>query len=107
MKGGIAAFVAAASRVISEHGGTLPGSISLLITGDEEGPAVHGTTRVLDWMEALGEIPDSCVDDAPTNTSALGAIINISRHGRRIGRAAFGEHVCRYVLHMAVARSLK
>src|SRR3546814_2542637 len=52
MKGGIAAFVAAASRVISEHGGTLPGSISLLITGDEEGPAVNGTTRVLDWMEA-------------------------------------------------------
>src|SRR3546814_16405944 len=86
MKGGIAAFVAAASRVISEHGGTLPGSISLLITGDEEGPAVNGTSRVLDWMAALGEIPDACVVGEPTNPSALADMMKIGRRASLTGR---------------------
>jgi len=86
MKGGIAAFVAAAARVIAERGGILPGSISLLITGDEEGPAVNGTTRVLDWMEANGEIPDACVVGEPTNPSALGDMMKIGRRGSLTGR---------------------
>lgn len=86
MKGGIAAFVAAAARVIAEHDGAPPGSISLLITGDEEGPAVNGTTRVLDWMEARGEIPDACVVGEPTNPAALGDMMKIGRRGSMTGR---------------------
>ncbi|MEQ8394258.1 succinyl-diaminopimelate desuccinylase [Thalassobaculum sp.] len=85
MKGGIAAFVAAAARVIGEHGGNPPGSISLLITGDEEGPAVNGTTKVLDWMEAAGEIPDACVVGEPTNPNALGDMMKIGRRGSLTG----------------------
>ena len=86
MKGGIAAFVAAAARVIGERGGALPGSISLLITGDEEGPAVNGTTKVLDWMEAEGEIPDACVVGEPTNPATLGDMMKIGRRGSLTGR---------------------
>lgn len=85
MKGGIAAFVAAAARVIAEHDGDIPGSISLLITGDEEGPAVNGTTKVLDWMQAEGEVPDACVVGEPTNPDALGDMIKIGRRGSLTG----------------------
>ena len=77
MKGGIAAFVAAAAT----HAPQLKGSISLLITGDEEGPATDGTVRVLDWMQANGEIPDFCLVGEPTNPQALGDVIKIGRRG--------------------------
>ena len=77
MKGGIAAFVAAAAT----HAPVLQGSISLLITGDEEGPATDGTVRVLDWMQANGEIPDFCLVGEPTNPQSLGDIIKIGRRG--------------------------
>ena len=77
MKGGIAAFVAAAAT----HAPVLKGSISLLITGDEEGPATDGTVRVLDWMQANGEIPDFCLVGEPTNPQSLGDIIKIGRRG--------------------------
>ncbi|MDE2006674.1 MAG: succinyl-diaminopimelate desuccinylase [Rhodospirillales bacterium] len=76
MKGAIAAFVAA----IAAHDATR-GSISLLITGDEEGPATDGTTRVLDWMEHHGERPDFCVVGEPTCRAALGDVIKIGRRG--------------------------
>ena len=75
MKGGIAAFVAATAT----H--ALKGSISLLITGDEEGPAKDGTVRVLDWMQAEGEIPDFCLVGEPTNPQSLGDAIKIGRRG--------------------------
>ena len=75
MKGAIAAFVAAAA----DHGGT--GSISLLITGDEEGPATDGTVRVLDWMAAHGHVPDFCLVGEPTNPERLGEVIKIGRRG--------------------------
>jgi succinyl-diaminopimelate desuccinylase len=52
MKGAIAAFVAAAARFIAQRNGELPGTISLLITGDEEGPAINGTKPVLEWLRA-------------------------------------------------------
>ncbi len=77
MKGGIAAFVAAAAT----HAPQLKGSISLLITGDEEGPATDGTVRVLDWMQANGQIPDFCLVGEPTNPQALGDVIKIGRRG--------------------------
>ena len=76
MKGAIAAFVAAAA----DHGPPR-GSISLLITGDEEGPATDGTVRVLEWMEAHGHIPDLCVVGEPTNPAQLGDVVKIGRRG--------------------------
>ncbi len=76
MKGAIAAFVAA----VADHRQG-PGSISLLITGDEEGPATDGTTRVLDWMEAHDERPDFCLVGEPTCRAALGDVVKIGRRG--------------------------
>jgi succinyl-diaminopimelate desuccinylase len=79
MKGAIAAFVAAVAEVTA--GGPLDGSLSLLITGDEEGPAINGTVKVLDWMAARGERPDACLVGEPTNPTALGEMIKIGRRG--------------------------
>lgn len=79
MKGAIAAFVAAVESVLAE--GEPAGSISLLITGDEEGPALDGTVRVLEWLAARGEIPDFCLVGEPTNPTALGDVIKIGRRG--------------------------
>ncbi len=79
MKGAIAAFVAACAGHLA--GGGKRGSISLLITGDEEGPAVDGTVRVLEWMERHGEIPDLCLVGEPTNPTRLGEVIKIGRRG--------------------------
>ena len=76
MKGGIAAFVAAAARC-----GSLPGSVSLLITGDEEGVATDGTVRVLEWMEANAQVPDFCLVGEPTCVERLGDMIKIGRRG--------------------------
>ena len=75
MKGAIAAFVAAAA----DH--PAQGSVSLLITGDEEGPATDGTVRVLDWMEANRHIPDLCLVGEPTNPARLGEVIKVGRRG--------------------------
>ncbi len=79
MKGAIAAFAAAVARQL--RAGPLRGSISLLITGDEEGPAVDGTVRVLEWMRANGQIPDFCVVGEPTCPHRLGETIKIGRRG--------------------------
>ncbi len=76
MKGAIACFVAA---VAGCQGG--PGSVSLLITGDEEGPATDGTVRVLEWMQANRQIPDFCLVGEPTNPERLGETIKIGRRG--------------------------
>ena len=83
MKSAIGAFVEAASRTISK--GNLQGSISLLITGDEEGPAVNGTKKVLDWMAANGETIDVCLVGEPTNPLKLGDMIKIGRRGSMTG----------------------
>ena len=79
MKGGIAAFVAAAAQHLAD--GPPRGSISLLITGDEEGPAVDGTVRVLEWMQANDQIPDFCVVGEPTCPVTLGDMVKIGRRG--------------------------
>ena len=79
MKGAIAAFVAACTDHLAD--GPPKGSISLLITGDEEGPATDGTVRVLDWMQANGQIPDFCLVGEPTNPHRLGEVIKIGRRG--------------------------
>ena len=79
MKGAIAAFVAAAARQLKTSPGK--GSISLLITGDEEGPATDGTVKVLEWMAAHGQIPDFCLVGEPTCPVQLGDTIKIGRRG--------------------------
>jgi len=79
MKGAIAAFVTAAAAVI--EAAPRSGSISLLITGDEEGPATDGTVRVLEWMAARGEVPTMCLVGEPTNPAVLGEVIKVGRRG--------------------------
>ncbi|MDE0389728.1 MAG: succinyl-diaminopimelate desuccinylase [Rhodospirillales bacterium] len=79
MKGAIAAFVAAVARFGTA--GTGPGSISLLITGDEEGPAVNGTRKVLDWLGERGETLDVCLVGEPTNPDEVGEMVKIGRRG--------------------------
>ena len=79
MKGAIGAWVAACATYLRD--GAPKGSISLLITGDEEGPAVDGTVKVLEWMRANGEKPDFCIVGEPTNPAKLGEMIKIGRRG--------------------------
>ncbi len=79
MKSAIASFVAAAARVLAD--GKPKGSISLLITGDEEGDAINGTTKVLDWLKARGEKIDHCVVGEPTSTAQPGDTLKIGRRG--------------------------
>lgn len=84
MKSAIAAFVEAVDRVKSSNG--LKGSVSLLITGDEEGPAINGTTKVLDWLAEKGETIDVCLVGEPTNPNKLGDMVKIGRRGSLTGR---------------------
>jgi succinyl-diaminopimelate desuccinylase len=81
MKGAIAAFAAAAARFVQRRGRDFGGSISLLITGDEEGPSINGTAKVLGWMRARGETMDFCVVGEPTNEKQLGDMAKIGRRG--------------------------
>jgi succinyl-diaminopimelate desuccinylase len=80
MKGAIAAFAAAACAFVARHGPG-KGSISLLITGDEEGPAINGTDKLLRWAHERGERFDHCIVGEPTNPDALGQTIKIGRRG--------------------------
>ncbi|MCW0233643.1 MAG: succinyl-diaminopimelate desuccinylase [Ferrovibrio sp.] len=86
MKSAIAAFAAAAGRFIAARQGQIPGGISLLITGDEEGPAINGTTRVLDWLKEKGETLSVCVVGEPTNPLQLGEMMKIGRRGSLTAR---------------------
>ena len=80
MKGGIACFVAALARVIARDG-RVSGSVSLLITGDEEGPSINGTRKLLDWAAARGERWDACLLGEPTNPDTIGDMIKTGRRG--------------------------
>jgi succinyl-diaminopimelate desuccinylase len=80
MKGGVAAWVSAVADVMARRP-DLPGTLSLLITGDEEGPATDGTVKVLDWLAARGGIPDCCVVGEPTSKVVLGDTIKVGRRG--------------------------
>jgi succinyl-diaminopimelate desuccinylase len=81
MKGAIAAFVAAAQRFLAARGAAFDGSISLLITGDEEGPSVNGTRKMLEKLAARGETIDACIVGEPTSEAALGDMAKIGRRG--------------------------
>lgn len=85
MKSAIAAFVAATAQFL-ERNGPPKGSISLLITGDEEGDAVNGTVKVLARLKERGERLDACVVGEPTNPTKLGQMIKIGRRGSLTGR---------------------
>ena len=79
MKGAIAAFIAAAADAIKTD--QVKGSLSLLITGDEEGEAIHGTRELLEWIDAKGEKIDHCLVGEPTNPAEMGEMIKVGRRG--------------------------
>jgi succinyl-diaminopimelate desuccinylase len=81
MKGGIACFIAAALDYLAAHGGKPKGSISLLITGDEESVAVNGTIKLLQWAAERGETFDHCILGEPSNVETLGDTIKAGRRG--------------------------
>lgn len=80
MKGSVAAFTIAACEFVKTHP-DFNGSISLLITGDEEAEAINGTVKVLQWMADNGQIPDVALVGEPTNPKHLGQEIKIGRRG--------------------------
>jgi succinyl-diaminopimelate desuccinylase len=100
MKGGIACFLAAAIAHLQENGGLGRGSLSLLITGDEESVAINGTRKLLDWLKQRQEKIDACLVGEPTSADALGDEVKIGRrgylnvsvvvHGKQ-GHSAYGE----------------
>ena len=81
MKGSIGAFVAALHGFVARRGTDFGGSISLLITGDEEGESINGTRKILDWMAERGEGLDACLVGEPTSGAQLGDTIKIGRRG--------------------------
>ncbi len=81
MKGSVAAFAAAAIDVATEFGGKLPGSVSMLITGDEEGPAINGTVKMLAWLNENDQLPDECLVGEPSCSERFGDTIKNGRRG--------------------------
>jgi succinyl-diaminopimelate desuccinylase len=85
MKGGIACTIAATLDHLAAHGGQPRGSISFLITGDEEGIAVNGTVKWLQWTAARGERFDHCLLGEPTSSASLGDMVKVGRRGSQNG----------------------
>jgi succinyl-diaminopimelate desuccinylase len=85
MKGAIAAFVAGVDQYLDGAPGGPNGSISLLITADEEGPAINGTVKMLKWLEERDEKLDHCIVGEPSNPEKLGETIKIGRRGSMSG----------------------
>jgi succinyl-diaminopimelate desuccinylase len=81
MKSAIACFLAATLRYMAAAGGRPEGSISFLLTGDEEGPSINGTAKLLGWLEENGERLDACVVGEPSSSTVLGDTIKIGRRG--------------------------
>jgi succinyl-diaminopimelate desuccinylase len=81
MKGSIACFVTALAAFLERRGPNFGGSISLLITGDEEDICINGTRKMLGWMAARGETLDCCLVGEPTSNTRLGDMIKIGRRG--------------------------
>src|SRR6202022_3617557 len=91
MKGGIACSVAAVLQFLKDHDGKPPkGSISFLITGDEEDISVNGTIKLLQWVAARGEKFDHCVLGEPSNVEVLGDCIKVGRRGSQSGTLYVG-----------------
>ena len=91
MKSSIAAFVAAVS-IFLDNNKKLNGSISLLITGDEEGDAINGTKKVVEYLKKKREKINFCLVGEPTNPNKLGEMIKIGRRGSLTGKLKiFGQ----------------
>ena len=86
MKGGIASFVAAVSNFLDKKDKDWPGSISFIITGDEEGPSINGTRKILDWMVKEGLQIDVCLVGEPTSQKQIGDMVKIGRRGSLNGK---------------------
>ena len=86
MKGAIACFIAALAGFLARRNGAPEGSISLLITGDEEDVAINGTRKVLDWLAARGERLDACLVGEPTSNAHLADMVKIGRRGSLSGK---------------------
>lgn len=85
MKGGVAAFMAAALDFVAERGADFGGRISLLITGDEEGPSINGTVKLLDWARSRGERFSASIVGEPSCVARLGDTIKVGRRGSLSG----------------------
>lgn len=85
MKGSVACWMAALQEYLGADGAPEKGSISVLITGDEEADAINGTVKVLEWMDANGHIPDVCLVGEPTNPKIVGEEVKIGRRGSLSG----------------------
>ena len=84
MKGGIASFVAAIKAL--DDAGDATGTISLIITGDEEGAAINGTVKLVEWLKAQHITPDFCLVGEPTNPAIMGEVIKNGRRGSLTGK---------------------
>lgn len=84
MKGGIACFLGAVEAYLAKT--ELKGSISFLITGDEEGPSINGTDKLLKWAADKGETWDACIVGEPSNKNAIGDVVKNGRRGSLSGR---------------------
>ncbi len=85
MKGGIACSAAAVLQYLADHGGKPKGSISFLITGDEEAASINGTVKLLKWVADRGETFDHCVLGEPSNQQEMGDCIKVGRRGSQSG----------------------
>ena len=85
MKGSIAAFVSATARFLDEQGPDFGGSISLLITGDEEGVGINGSRKLVTWLQDQNETLTDCLVGEPTNPTTLGEMMKIGRRGSLVG----------------------
>ena len=102
MKTAIAAFVVAVERFLRTGNGKVPGSISFLITGDEEADAVNGTVKMLGWLKEKGEALDDCLVGEPTNPKTLSDMIKIGRRGSLTASlAVFGAQGHSAYAHLA------
>lgn len=86
MKGGVAAFIAAAGRFVARRGADFGGRIALVLTGDEEAEAVNGTAKMMRALAERGEAPEVCVVGEPTNPDSMGEMMKIGRRGSLVGR---------------------
>ena len=85
MKSGVAAMIAAACDFVAAHGRP-QGRLSLMLTGDEEGPAIDGSARLVAWAVAQGMAPDACLVGEPTSREVLGDLAKIGRRGSLTAR---------------------
>jgi succinyl-diaminopimelate desuccinylase len=81
MKCAVACMMTATRDFLARNGGDFKGSISFLITGDEEGDATNGTKKVLDWLKARDEVIDACLVGEPTNPQSITDMVKIGRRG--------------------------